>query len=178
MQSIIFGPFDGMRAWDQAEAAGFAITSQDEIEREQVVTIPVDLEDPVQEDATAWLTGDQSTGIVLIVSLPSVDERVFPGNLGLDKLREYESRWKWPVWYESIILSIPAPVDISNSVSEAIALVQSKPVGCFEMIWRREALGIGRSGRSLVEVRLPPADESFKIAIETIATGVPLSDFD
>ena len=178
MQSIIFGPFDGMRAWDQAEAAGFAITSQDEIEREQVVTIPVDLEDPVQEDATAWLTGDQSTGIVLIVSLPSVDERAFPGNLGLDKLREYENCWEWPVWYESIILSIPAPVDISNSVSEAIALVESKPDGCFEMIWRREALGIGRSGQSFIKVRLPPTNESFKIAIQTIATGVPLSYFD
>lgn len=178
MQTIIFGPFDGTQAWVQAEEAGFVITGHDDIEREQVVTIPAGIEDPVQEDATAWLSSDQSTGLVLFIQLPSVDERAFPGNLGLDKLREFERRWEWPVWYESITLAIPAPIDFSNSAGEAIALIQSKPVGSFEMVSRIEALGIGRTGKSLVEVRQPPTDTSLQMAIKTIATGVPLPAYD
>ena len=178
MQTITFGPFDGTQAWAQAEKAGFAITALEDIEREQVVTIPAGIDDPVQEDATCWLCSEQSSGLVLFVRLPSADERAFPGNLGLNNLREFESRWEWPVWYEGITLAIPAPVYFSNSANEAIALIQSKPVGSFEMICRTEALGIGRSGKSLVEVRQPPREGSLQMAIETIATGVPLPDFD
>ena len=178
MQTITFGPFDGTQAWSQAEEAGFVITWQEDIEREQVVTIPAGIEDPVQEDATAWLSSEQSTGLVLFVRLPSVDERAFPGDLGLESLREFESRWEWPVWYEDITLAIPAPLNFSNLADAAIALIRTNPVGSFEMVSRTEALGIGRTGRSLVEVQQPPTDTSLQMAIETIASGVPLPDYD
>ena len=178
MKTITFGPFDGTKAWSQAEEAGFVITWHEDIEREQVVTIPSGIEDPVQEDATAWLSSEHSTGIVLFVQIPTVDEREYPGGFEIESMREFESRWEWPVWYEDITLAIPAPLNFSNSADAAIALIRTNPVGSFEMVSRTEALGIGRTGRSLVEVQQPPTDTSLQMAIETIASGVPLPDYD
>ena len=178
MKTITFGPFDGTQAWVKAEEAGFVITWHEDIEREHVVTIPSGIEDPVQEDATAWLGSEHSTGLVLFVQPPTVDERAYPAELGLEGMREFESRWEWPVWYESIILAIPAPANFSNSADAAIALIRTNPVGSFEMVSRTEALGIARTGRSLVEIRQPPTDTSLQMAIETIASGVPLPDYD
>ena len=158
--------------------AGFVITGQEDIEREQVVTIPAGIEDPVQEDATAWLSSGQSTGLVLFVQIPTVDEREYPVKLGIEGMREFESRCDWPVWYESITLAIPAPANFSNSADAAIALIKANPVGSFEMVSRTEALGLARTGRSLVEVRQPPTDTSLRMAIETIVSCVPLPDYD
>lgn len=144
------------------DAAGFPVASRDHI-----IAIRAGVEDPVEDDAIAWVGSDSRGRRALVVELsdPPVEN---PCRIPNKPDQPGDSR----TWSEQILVSLPLPDTITLSRQNAVNLLRSEPGG-FENLWLFEILDIGRTGEIRVRVMQPVRDTSRQRAIRAILEGIP-----
>lgn len=145
----------------KADATGFTIPNRD-----LVIAIKRDIEDPVEEDAVVWRGQDQRGNTMLVLELPVIGR----SDRGSGP-KQSDEEAPFRRWSEQTFVSAPIQEGCYPDLADVHGLLVSGP-DTFEMVWKFEVIAPAVTGRVRLEILQPVPAATLKRLEQVISESV------